>query len=146
MRVTDILKTWRISGSSILIEYFGGLIGTQVQTTLVAPTWVAAGTTIDCSLGDNFIVTLTANTATTYLAPTNIPLTGRTKIITITIANASGVAHGAQTMTGGAGGYRTQAAIPAIATGNQRTFAFRLDQTSGLWNEVWRTAADVLNA
>lgn len=144
MKLNQFLKSWRVSGASQLAEFFGGLIGTEAQTTLVSPTWVAAGTTIDCSLGDNFIVTLTANTATTYLAPTNVPQSGRTKIISITIANASGVAHGAQTMTAGAGGFRTQAAIPAIATGTQRTFAFRW--SGSVWHEVWRTAADVTTA
>lgn len=144
MRFSEYLKTWRVTGGVQLAELFGGLIIPTVQTALVRPTWVAAGTTIDCSLGSDFIVTLTANTATTYLAPTNVPLAGFSGIITVTIANASGGAHGAQTFTAGAGGYRTQAAVPAIANNNQRTFAFRWD--GSVWNEVWRTAADVLTA
>lgn len=152
MRLTDVFKTWRVSGSTILTELFGGLIlngpltSTQsIQNTCVFPTY-GANVAIDCSLGNNYIIAVSNNTAFTVLAPTNVPVSPLTQEITVTIQNGAGGAHGAITWTGGAGGFRLAGALAAIANGQQRSIIFRWQPTTSLWQEIARTAADVANA
>lgn len=144
MRLKSMVQQYILSGSTLTAKLNVGLITpTGAQTTAVLPTY---GTTvvIDSSLGDNFIIQVTNNTAFAVAAPTNPPASGFTKLITVTIANGSGGAHGAITWTAGAGGFRLAGALAAIANLNQRSIIFRWSGT--VWNEIARTAADCLTA
>jgi len=143
MRLATLFKTYQLSGSKILVQSAASFQMDQVQTTLVTPTYGVA-VTIDCSLGTDFIITVSNAVAFAVSVPTNVPASGFTKDITITISNASGGAHGAITWTGGAGGFRLAGALAAIATGTQRTIIFRW--SGSVWHEVARTAADVTTA
>lgn len=157
MRLQQIIKTWRVSGSTILTEFFGGIItngaltvsglaqATRLQSAVVFPTYGAA-VVIDCSLGSDFIIAVSNNTAFTVNAPTNPPTGVFNQMITVTIQNGAGGAHGAITWTAGAGGFRLAGALAAIANGQQRSIIFRWQPTTGLWQEIARTAADVANA
>ena len=141
MRISDILRAWRISGSTVLAELFGGLMrqGPDVEplTTLTYGPTIA----IDASLGNLFVVTITDAVAFVVGAPTNTPPTGRSQVIAITFRNGSGGAHGAGTWNAV---FKTQATVfPAIANGFSRTVFFRWNGTN--WVELVRTAADVAN-
>lgn len=143
MRLTELVKSYRVSGANILTEFFGGIIGVQAQTRIVTPTYgVTVG--IDASLGDNFIITATNGVAFTVNAPTNVPLSTYTKHLTITIANGSGGVLGAITWTAGAGGFRLAGAFTNPANATQRSVIFRWNGT--VWHELARTAADVTTA
>jgi len=143
MRLAALFRNYQLSGSSIIVKSDVSFQMTQVQTALVTPTYGVA-VAIDCSLGTDFIITVSNAVAFAVSVPTNVPASGLTKDITVTINNASGGAHGAITWTGGAGGFRLAGALAAIANGTQRTIIFRW---SGLvWHEVARTAADVTTA
>lgn len=140
MRLGELFKTWRIAGSSLLAELYGGLAlngpSCGIQTTLT----YAASIAIDASLGNAFVVSVTDAVAFVFAAPTNTPPTGKVQTITITIKNTSGGAHGAGTFNAV---FLTSASVPAIANGKNRTFAFQWNGTN--WVEIWRTAADVAN-
>lgn len=140
MKLKGILKTWRVAGSTAMAELFGGM-------GLSGPTWEILTTltyapviAVDVSLGNHFQVTVTDGVAFAIGAPTNTPPTGKAQLIFITIRNGSGGAHGAGTFNAI---FKTSGAVPAIANGNSRTFAFRWNGTN--WVEVFRTAADVAN-
>lgn len=144
MRLKSIVQSYILSGSSLFAKLNVSLITPAgAQTTLVSPTYGPA-VVIDCSLGNNFIIAVSNNTAFTVNAPTNPPTSGFTGLITVTIANGAGGAHGAITWTAGAGGFRLAGALAAIANLNQRSIIFRWSGT--VWNEIARTAADCLTA
>lgn len=143
MRLQALVKTYRLTAGNILAELSASLISPQLQTGLVTPTY-GPTVAIDCSLGNDFIIQVTNNTAFAVSIPTNVPISGSTKQISVTIANGSGGAHGAITWTAGAGGFRLAGALPAIANNNQRTIIFRWSGT--VFNELARTAADCLTA
>lgn len=143
MRVKNLFRNYQISGSSLLVQSDVSFQTTQAQTKVVSPTY-GATITIDCSLGDNFIISVSNNTAFTISAPTNAPASGYSKLITITIANGSGGAMGAITWTGGAGGFRLAGAFTNPANATQRSILFRW--SGSVWHEIARTAADVTTA
>lgn len=140
MKLSQIIKSWRIVGSLTFAEWFGGIFLNGAAcgklTTLTYGTSIA----IDASLGNEFVVTVTDAVAFAFAAPTNPPPSGKDQIIYITVKNASGGAHGAGTFNAV---FLTSAALAAIATGKNRTIAFRWDGTN--WVEIFRTAADVSN-
>lgn len=153
MRLGDIFRTWRVTtAGEIQGELYGGLIlngalsgitsehvgarRTGVLTTVV----YGVAPVIDASLGNEFVVTVTDAVAFVFAAPTNPPAAGLDQIIELTIRNTSGAAHGAGTFNAV---FKTSAAVPAIATANSRTFAFRWNGTN--WVESFRSAADVAN-
>jgi hypothetical protein len=143
MRLAALFRNYQLSGSSIIVKSDVAFQMAQVQTGLVTPTYGVA-VVIDCSLGTDFIITVSNGVAFAVNAPTNVPASGFTKDITVTIANSSGGAHGAITWTAGAGGFRLAGALAAIATLNQRSIIFRWNGL--VWNEIARTAADCLTA
>jgi hypothetical protein len=158
MRLGDLLRTWRLTGGTILAELWGGLIlngplsgvttltmtgslSTQGALTVEGATVLTYGPLIavDASLGNLFTVTITDAVAFTISSPTNPPAAGSSQRIVIIASNTSGGAHGAGTWDAAF----KSVAFPAIATGFQRSFAFN-------WNGVnWilevQTAADVAN-
>ena len=140
MRISDILRAWRISGSTVLAELFGGLMrqGPDVEplTTLTYGPTIA----IDASLGNLFVVTITDAVAFVVGAPTNTPPTGRSQVIAITFRNGSGGAHGAGTYNAV---FKTSGNVPAIANGFSRTFAYQWDGTN--WVQTLVPATDVAN-
>jgi hypothetical protein len=105
----------------------------QVSTTESA----GAGVSINCALGNQFIVTVTDNTAFAVNAPNNAQLGQR---ITITIRNTAGGALGSVTWNaifkGG-----TLWASPA--NGNSRSVDYQYNGTN--WILISQTAADVPN-
>ncbi len=140
MQLSQILKSWRVAGTSIIAELFGGL-------SLSGPMWGVPVTVvygvapaIDASLGDDFIVSIADAVAFAIAAPTNPPAAGKSQVIRLTVRNASGGIHGAGTFNAI---FKTSAAIPAIANAFSRTFSFRWNGTN--WVEIFRTAADVAN-
>jgi hypothetical protein len=140
MRLGELFKTWRIVGSRLMAELFGGLaLGAATWQPLVTLTQ-AASILVDAILGDLFVVSLTTNAVFVIANPTNPPPAGFSQVIVITIRNTVGGAHGAGTF---GTLYKTSAAVPAIANANSRSFCFRWDGTN--WVELWRTAADVAN-
>lgn len=143
MRLAALFRNYQLSGSSIIVKSDVAFQMAQVQTGLVTPTY-GVTVAIDCSLGTDFIITVSNAVAFAVSVPTNVPASGFTKDITVTISNASGGAHGAITWTGGAGGFRLAGALAAIANGTQRSIIFRWSGT--VWHEIARTAADVTTA
>jgi hypothetical protein len=102
----------------------------------------SASVTPDAAKGNHFELIITNGSALTINAPTNAasgsPAEGQ--VITLQLFNTSGGAHGTVTMDAV---FHTTAAIPAIATGFNRTFTFKM--RLGVWYEVSRSAADVAN-
>lgn len=145
MQLSQVLKTWRVSGSSILVEFFGGIIANgPVTSSVVFPTY-GPSIVIDAALGSNQIILVTNATAFTVVAPTHPPGTGVTQDLTITIQNPSAGSVGTITWDAGATGYRLAGAFTNPATLKQRSIIFRYNQTNGNWQEIARTAADVTN-
>lgn len=141
MVIKRLLKAWRIHGSGLLAEFFGGLAVNGPRAGILTTAVYGANIAIDASLGDDFVVTITDNVAFTIAAPNNTPPTGYDQVINLTFRNASGGAHGAGTFNAI---YKTAAAgFPAIATGFSRTFTFRWNGTN--WVEWYRSAADIAN-
>lgn len=140
MRVADLFKTWRVNGSTVLAQLFGGLAVAGPSCGILTTLTYGASIAIDASLGNDFVVSVTDAVAFAFAAPTNTPPSGMDQIITITIRNTSGGAHGAGTFNAV---FKTSGNVPAIATGNSRTIAFRWNGTN--WVELYRTAADVAN-
>lgn len=98
--------------------------------------------TPDAATGNVFEIIITNGTAFAVNAPTN-SVDGQR--ISLWVANSSGGAHGTGTMNAAfklAGGGST---LPAIATGNNRTFAFEYRSAASAWYEVSRNASDVPN-
>jgi hypothetical protein len=152
MRLSQIWKSWQVSGSTLLAELYGGLIlngpltgvtnlslGTRIVEPLVTLTY-AASIALDASLGNLFVVTVTDAVPFEFAAPSNQPAAPNSQVIVITIRNGSGGAHGAGTFNAV---FKTSAAVPAIADTKNRSFCFRSNGTN--WVELWRTAADVAN-
>lgn len=124
----------------IFLEMFGGLALNRGLLTVLNTVTYGVAPIINAALGNDFVVTVTDAVAFVFGVPTNPPPTGFDQVIRLTIRNTSGGAHGAGTFNAI---FKTSAAVPAIATANSRTFAFRWDGTN--WVEIWRTAADVAN-
>lgn len=140
MKLQQIIRSWRIAGSRVFAEWFGGtMLNGALQSVLNTITYGVAPA-IDASLGNAFVMTITDAVAFVFAAPTNPPPTGFSQVITITIRNASGGAHGAGTFDAV---FLSTAGVPAIADGNSRTMAFQWDGTN--WVELWESAADVPN-
>lgn len=140
MRFSQFLKSWRVQGTKQFAELMGGIIApAAIRGTPVTVTYSAAPA-INAALGNDFIITITDAVAFVVAAPTNTPPTGYSQVIRITFRNTSGGAHGAGTFNAV---FKTSGNVPAIATGNSRTIAFRWDGTN--WVEIFRTAADVAN-
>ncbi len=157
MNIKALIKTWRAATN--IVEWMGGAIfngtvsatgaitgtggiaaGARITTPLITVVYSAAPV-IDASLGNDFVMTITNNTALVVAAPTNPPAAGLAQDITFTVKNASGGAHGALTWNAV---FKTQAtAFSAVANGFSRTVFFRWDGTN--WVELVRTAADVAN-
>lgn len=159
MRVSDIFKTWRVTAGAVIAELFGGLIvnGDLTATGAIGITGAinrdareteplvtvaySATPTVDLSLGNQFVCTITDGVAFVVAAPTNPPAAGLEQVWEITFRNASGGAHGAGTWNAV---FKTQATVfPAIANGFSRTIRFRWNGTNHV--ELMRTAADVAN-
>lgn len=157
MRIKALIK--KILVATNVVEWMGGAIfnGPVTATSISAtggistaggrlvsnlvPVAYSAAPVIDASLGNDFVMTITNNTALVVAAPTNPPAAGLCQDISFTIKNASGGAHGALTWNAV---FKTQAtAFSAVANGFSRTVFFRWDGTN--WVELVRTAADVAN-
>jgi len=153
MRLSDFFKTWRVIGTSATLnrlfgELWGGLFlsGASLSEAQATVTYSAAPVP-DLGVANSQVLTVTDAVAFVIGAPlfcglamsaTNPPQAGM--IWYLTIRNTSGGAHGAGTFNAV---FKTSAAVPAIATANSRTFAFRWDGTNHV--EIFRTAADVAN-
>jgi hypothetical protein len=141
MRLKGLIKTWRIAGSRVFAELFGGISLNGAERDVLTTLVYGAAIAIDASVGNNFQVSITDGVAFVVSAPTNPPETGRSQLMSIKFKNTSGGAHGAGTWNAI---FKTQAAVfPAIATGFSRTVQFIWDGTN--WVEVGRSAADVAN-
>lgn len=143
MNLKALIKTWRAATN--VVEWMGGAIfngpvtAAPIVGTLTTVTYSAAPV-IDASLGNDFQMTITNNTALVVGAPINPPASG-CQVISFTIRNASGGAHGALTWNAI---FKTQAtAFSAVANGFSRTVFFRWNGVN--WVELVRTAADVAN-
>ena len=135
-----LLKTWRISGSRILAELFGGIATNGANVDALTTLTYGASIAIDASLGNQFVVTVTDGVAFAFAAPTNTPPTGFAQEIFITIRNGSGGAHGAGTWNAV---FKVTGNVPAIANGFSRTFGFRWNGTN--WVQILVPATDVPN-
>lgn len=91
---------------------------------------------VDGNQGDYFTITITNGVAFAIGAPANVP---NGKVVTFTLRNTSGGAHGAITWNA----VFKMAALAAIATGFSRTITFISDGTNLV--EMYKTPADVPN-
>jgi len=141
MIVKRLLKTWRVLAATSLAELFGGLVLNGPSGSPITTVTYSTTPTINASLGNMFVMTITDAVAFVFAAPTNtLPVTIGQEI-TIICRNTSGGAHGAGTFNAV---FKTVAApFPAIATGQNRTIGFRWNGTN--WVETFRSAADVAN-
>jgi hypothetical protein len=140
MQISQILKTFRIFGGTMVAELFGSVwVDAAIVGQLVTITYSAAPVP-DVALGNAFVVTTTDGVAFVFGVPLNPPPVGFSQNITITIRNTSGGAHGAITFNAI---YLTTGAFAAVATGNNRTIGFSWNGTN--WVETFVSAADVPN-
>ncbi len=141
MKLSDVLKTWRVQGSALLAELFGGLmINDALWDQLVTLTY-GPNIASDASQGNAFVVTITDGVAMALSAPTNPPPAGASSQLTYTFRNASGGVAGALTFNAI---FKTIAAAwTQPANGFSRSIVFRWNGTN--YVEVTRTAADVAN-
>ena len=140
MKLSDILKTWRVTAGQVIAEFFGGLFvnGPQAEPFVVVA--YSAAPIVDLSLGNHFQVSIADNVAFVFGVPLNPPV-GLGQVWAITCKNTSGGAHGAGTFNAI---FKTVAVpFPAIATGFSRTIWFRWNGTNHV--EIGRSAADVAN-
>jgi hypothetical protein len=139
MRLKALIKTLRLFGGDIVIEWMGGTItpGPRLATQIVLA--YSAAPIIDASLGNEFVMTITDNVAFVLGAPINPPPTGYNQKIRLTYRNTAGVAHGAGTLNAVFKG----AALTAVATANNRTLEWQWNGVN--WVEQWRGAADIPN-
>lgn len=145
MKLTQILKTWRVFGGNLLTEIYGGLsLNGPLQFQGITVVYSAA-MTLDVSQGDVFVITVTNGVAFTINIPANSAgiILGDAQRLVIRIVNTSGGAAGAATFTAGAGGFRLGAAWAQPATGFSRSIEFLWNGTN--WIESFRSAADVAN-
>lgn len=143
MLLQQLLKTWRVQGSALLAELFGGLIlNDALWDQLVTITYVSGGplAAMDASQGSAFVLTVTDNVAYTIPAPTPTPISGFSQRLLLTIRNTAGVALGAATFNAV---FKLGAAWTNPGTGNSRSIEFRWNGTN--WVETFRSAADVAN-
>lgn len=142
MKWNEWFKTWRVFGSTLMAEVFGGQIFNGPVVSPLSTLTYNAGviSAPDLSRGNDFTVTATTNAAESIGAPTNPPPTGQSMLWSLTIRNTAGVALGALTFNAI---YKLGAAWTQPATGFSRTIFFRWDGTNHV--EVGRTAADVAN-
>lgn len=140
MRLSDIFRTWRLTGGRIFGELAGGLLSRAASYGQVVTLTYGSSIAIDLSTGTYFLVTITNATAFALANPTNPPPTGFGGFFTVEFRNASGGAHGAGTF---GTDYQVSAALAAIANGQNRTVGFVWTGTEAV--EVFRTAADVPN-
>lgn len=150
MRLGDILKTWRIAGTRIFAELWGGLFLTNgaLAGNPTTATY-SASITPELSGGDPVVITATDGNAFTINAPTfasaamsaTNPVSGGL-VWTLLIRNTAGggTALGAVTLNAV---FKVAAAIPAIADAKSRAFCFAWNGTNHV--ELWRGAADVPN-
>jgi hypothetical protein len=155
MRLADVFKTWRQSAGVIFGELWGGLIlngdlqfnSGGIVNPAVSGAFREEGAAVlvygpaiatNAALGNLFLITITDNVAFTISSPTNPPAAGQSQRIVYLVSNTSGGAHGAGTWDAAF----KALAFPAIATANNRSFAFN-------WNGAnWvqeTAAADVAN-
>lgn len=125
-------------------------IGTRGGGNFVQQT-LTYGASVAWALGSGLfgIVSVTDNVAFAIAAPTLggvalsavAPFTSMQGLaIVLRIRNTSGGAHGAGTFNAI---FKTAGAVPAIATGNSRCFAFAWDGSNFV--ETFRSAADIAN-
>lgn len=141
MKLSALVKTWRVAGSRLFVEWMGGSIATGARLAVLNQITYSAAPVLDASLGNDFFMNIADAVAFVVGAPTNPPPTGFTQDISITFRNTSGGAHGAGTWNAV---FKTQATVfPAIANGQSRTVFFRWNGTN--WVELVRSAADIAN-
>lgn len=140
MRFSDLVRSWRVAAGVVMADFWGGIFARGPVGGALSTVTYSATPTIDATLGNNFVVTVTDNVAFVIAAPLNPPPSGLFQTIQLTIRNASGGAHGAGTWNAV---FKTSGNVPAIATGFSRTFGFVWNGTN--WVETFRTAADVAN-
>jgi len=156
VKLSQILKSYRLTAGQVIAELFGGLIvnGPLSATGDFAPTSItrtgreaepltvvaySAAPIVDLSLGNQFVMSIADAVAFVFGAPTNPPAVGQ--VWAITARNTSGGAHGAGTFNAI---FKTVAVpFPAIATGFSRTIWFRWNGVNHV--EIGRSAADVAN-
>lgn len=114
----------------------------QTLTYAASVAWaLGSGTMGIVSVTDNVAFVIAAPTLNGTALSAVAPFTSMQGLsIILTIRNTSGGAHGAGTWNAI---FKTSGNVPAIATGNSRSFCF-------IWNgsnfiEMFRTAADVAN-
>lgn len=111
----------------------------QYQSQIASSESAGSGVAIDASKGNQFIVTVTDNTAFAVNAPSNAAASGQQ--ITITIRNTSGGALGSVTWNSAFKGPQTLWVSPA--NGFSRSVQFQYNGTN--WVQIGQTAADVPN-
>jgi hypothetical protein len=139
MQFSQWLKSWRVSGSTLLAEWFGGMIlhgPTRYPLTAVA---YSAAMDINASLGGAFMIAPTNNVAFTINAPTNPPAATQGQVLSVTVKNASGGALGVATWNA----VFRLSAWTQPANGFSRTITFQWNGTQ--WVESSRTTVDVPN-
>ncbi|HEX3698928.1 MAG TPA: hypothetical protein VH374_26395 [Polyangia bacterium] len=145
MALEYLIKTW--NAVTRMIELFGGLTlnGPLVMASgggiqqLVQPLAYVSATPVAWNVGLGAIAKVAITDAVNFsiAAPTGL-LAGQ--LVYLTIENTSGGAFGTGTWNAI---FKTTGNVPAIATGNNRTFVFYYDGTHLI--EVSATAADVPN-
>ncbi|MGH3589531.1 MAG: hypothetical protein ACRDRF_00640 [Pseudonocardiaceae bacterium] len=138
--MASLVKSWRISGAGILIEWMGGILTDGILGGILSTLTYGPNIAVNLALGNAFVVSITDAVAFQTDNPTNPPPTGFNTWLFITYKNVSGGAHGAGTF---GTLYKTSAALAAIADTKNRTIAFQWNGTN--YVEMWRTAADVAN-
>lgn len=139
MRLERLFKTWRVVGSNLVAELFGGLIVPTVQQRVATITY-SASMTPDFLAGNVQVITVTDAVAWTLNAPSNPPSgTGIGALLTIVIRNASGGVMGATTFDA----VYKMAALTDPANGFSKSLTFMWNGTN--WVEISRTPNDVPN-
>jgi hypothetical protein len=141
MELKKLVRSWQLIGGNVYAQLTGGLFFAAAKRGILSTVTYSATPTLDASLANDFVVTITDGVAFVVAVPLNPPATGLSQDISITFRNASGGAHGAGTWNAV---FKTQATVfAAIANGFSRTIFFRWNGTN--WVELVRTAADVAN-
>jgi hypothetical protein len=140
MNLKQILRTYRIIGSQLAIEFMGGIWSSGGDAGPLVTLIYGVAIASDLSAANAFLIVPTDGVAFTVSSPTNIPPAGRTWLGVYTVKNTSGGALGV--LTFGAL-FKIGAAWVQPANGLSRSILFRSDGTNLI--EVGRTAADVTN-
>jgi hypothetical protein len=148
MRLSDFFKTWRVQGTRLFGELWGGLFLSQGSISEANAT-VAYGVAPvpDLGLANRQVITVTDAVAFQVGAPlfggaamtATLPVTAGI-VWYLTIRNTAGAPHGAITFDAV---FKIAATAIAIADTKSRTFAFAWNGTNHV--ELWRGAADVAN-